>query len=225
MSPHPIVRGAVARAQQLVEELRDFRVFVGVTQLVDLVEYLEPAGERLDVTLVVLAIVGPSLTVGRSCGADDFDRELAVGAVEVDRRRRAVEDGVDRHARLEELLATQRLEHLRAVDAVVHLPDVVREEDVVRSGHRVHPRAHAHRGLLGAARGEDVVDDKILRLEGGVESLLGLLDSRRCSLDGARGVGRGRHRLLVPLLGKGERASASPILVARSCASVGCIDV
>ena len=37
VSPHPIVRGAVARAQQLVEELRDFRVFVGVTQLVDLV--------------------------------------------------------------------------------------------------------------------------------------------------------------------------------------------
>ncbi len=43
-----------------------------------------------DVTLVVFAIVGPSLAVGRSGGADDFDRELAVGAVEVDRRRRAV---------------------------------------------------------------------------------------------------------------------------------------
>ena len=98
MSPHPIVRGAVARAQQLVEELRDFRVFVGVTQLVDLVEYLEPAGERLAqlVPLVQATRVG----VGRDKGADDFDTlDLALLLLEdcswdaVDATRRA--DGLD----------------------------------------------------------------------------------------------------------------------------------
>ena len=85
--------------------------------------------------------------------------ELAIFSVDEDARRLGVEGTVERHVLLELFACAQAPEHAQALDQVVHIDLVVRE-DVIRR-QRLHPALDREHRLLAAMLGEAVVDREV----------------------------------------------------------------